>query len=189
MTITDEARATNGHAKGRAAVELPTITLSSGYTIGLRRQPMDAMPKAQAAAQHELEESKPRPPMQHIETGPGEFHDIENESDPTYQEELLSWRAEVAVLSSQKLLLLMQRLALVFDIDQERLRDTRETYAALGMELPSDDRAAYLSYVLAPTHADQARLFEEVYGRGLPTEAQVALHRRMFPGNMEGHAA
>lgn len=190
MTITDEVRATNGHASSKQPVPaLPTITLSSGYTISLRRQPADAIPKAQAAAQHELESSKPSPPLQHIETGPDEFRDIENESDPDYQQTLRSWRAEVAALSSQKLLLLMLRLALVFEVDQERLSETRETYASLGMELPEDDRAAYLSYVLAPTHHDQARLFEEVYGRGLPTEAQVALHRRMFPGNLEGHAA
>lgn len=189
MTLTDELRATNGHSQGRAVAQTPTIALSSGITVGLRRQPADVMPKAQAAAQHELQSSKPAVPTQAMETEPGVFRDIPNESDDAYQLALLEWQSAVATLTSQKLLRLMERAALVFDIDQERLTELRATYADLGMELPEDDRAAYLGYILAPTHEDQARLFEEVYGRGLPQEAQVALHRRMFPSDLEGHAA
>lgn len=187
MTITDEVRATNGHAHGRA--ELPTITLSSGITIGLRRQPADAIPNAQAAATRALEGEKPVPPTQSLETEPGVFRDIPNEADPAYQQALIAWRAQVASLTSRKLLLLMQRLALVFEVDQERLAELRAAYHELDMPLPEDDRAAYLGHIIAPTHEDQARLFEEVYGRALPTEAQVKIHRAMFPGNLEGNAA
>lgn len=187
MTITEEKRATNGHAPPLSGA--PTITLSSGITIGLRRQPADVMPKAQASAQKALADKKPQPPAQSMETEPGVFRDIPNEHDPAYQKALAAWQNEVNSLTSQKLLTLMERAALVFEVDHVRLAELRETYALLDMDLPEDDRSAYLAYVIAPTHEDQARLFEEVYGRGLPQEAQVALHRRMFPSNLEGNAA
>jgi hypothetical protein len=74
-------------------------------------------------------------------------------------------------------------------VDAEKLKELRDTYAALGMELPENDRAVYLGYILAPTLADQGRLFEEVYGKGMPTEGQVALHRAMFPGDVARDAA
>lgn len=185
MTITEELIKSNGHAKAAGN----TITLSSGITIRLNRQPADVMPKAQAAAQRALEDSKPAMPTQSMETEPGVFRDIPNPHDPDYQISLAAWQNEVAQLTSQKLLTIMERIGLAFEVDQDRLATLRETYALLDIELPEDDRSAYLAYVIAPTHEDQARLFEEVYGRGLPQEAQVALHRRMFPGDLEGHAA
>lgn len=185
MTITDEKRLTNGHA---TTPRMPTITLSSGYTIGVNRQPGDVLAKAKAAAQHELESERPPVPTQNLETEPGVFRDIPNEHDPAYQQALAAWNTRVAGRTSQKLLTLMERIGLVFDVDTERLRALRESYALLGMELPEDDRSAYLGYVLAPTNEDQARLFMEVFGRGLPQEAQVALHRRMFPGDMAQNA-
>ncbi len=187
MTITEELIKANGHsAPGRS---MPTITLSSGYTIKLNRQPGDVMAKAQAAAEKELEDQRPQIPTQSMETEPGVFRDIPNEHTDEYLTALSEWRSEVASRTSQKLLMLMERVGLVFDVDQARLSELRETYASLGIELPENDRSAYLGYVLAPTNEDQGRLFMEVYGRGLPQEAQVALHRRMFPRNLEGDIA
>ncbi len=185
MTITEELIKSNGHAKASA----PTITLSSGYTIKLNRQPGDVMAKAQAAAEKELEDSRPPIPTQSMETEPGVFRDIPNEHTDEYLAALSDWRSQVASRTSQKLLMLMERVGLVFEVDQVRLSELRETYAALGIELPENDRSAYLGYVLAPTNEDQGRLFMEVYGRGLPQEAQVALHRRMFPRDVEGNNA
>lgn len=187
MTITDEIRATNGHAKGRAVGEQPTITLSSGYTIGLRRQPGDVMAQAQIAAQTELDSERPQPPTQKLETEPGVWRDIPNDHDPDYLAARVAWEARTQTLTTEKLLKLMVKVGLVFDVDHEMLNDLRTTYQELGIPLPEDDRTAYLSYVIAPTHEDQARLFMEVYGKGLPTEQQVVLHRRMFPGNLERH--
>jgi len=184
--IADELRAANGHA---VAPNLPRITLSSGYTVALRRQPADVMPKAQARAEAELQESKPTPPTQKLETAPGEFHEVEQRTDPDYLAALDLWQQQVNMKTTEKLLLILQRIALVYTIDQERLQELRGTYELLGIDLPSDDRAAWLGYVLAPTTDDQARLFEEVYGKGLPTEAQVALHRHLFPGDPQGQPA
>ena len=112
---------------------MPSITLSSGIKIGLRRQPADAMAKAQAAAQAELAESKPPIPTQRLETEPDVWREIPNEADPAYQSALLTWQAEVASLTSQKLLLLMERFALVFDVDQTKLAEAREAYAIIGV--------------------------------------------------------
>lgn len=187
--ITDELRATNGHSAGRAVADMPTITLSSGYTIGLRRQPGDAWAHAQAAAQAELAESKPQPPVQSLETEPGVFREIANEAEPAYLLALSEWRGQVGNLMTQKLLLLMQRFALVFDVEQDKLNELRDAYAELGMSLPESDRAAYLGYILAPTLEDQSRLFEAVYSKGMPSEGQVALHRAMFPGDVARDAA
>ncbi len=187
MTITEELIKGNGHSAPSA--RMPTITLSSGITVRLNRQPADVMPKAQAAAQRALADVKPVAPSQSVETEPGVFRDIANEHDPAYQAALMEWNGKVNSLTSQKLLTLMERIGIVFEVDHARLTDMRETYALLDMDLPADDRSAYLAYVIAPTHDDQARLFEEVYGKGLPQEAQVALHRRMFPGNLERDAA
>ena len=187
MIITDELIKANGHSvPGRS---MPTITLSSGHTIKLNRQPGDVMAKATAAAEKELEDSRPSVPTQSMETEPGVWRDIPNEHDPAYKAALNEWRGEVASLTSQKLLLIMERIGLVFEVDQERLNELRETYALLGIDLPENDRSAYLGYVLAPTNEDQGRLFMEIFGRGLPQEAQVALHRRMFPINLEGNTA
>jgi len=147
------------------------------------------MPKAQARAEAELQESKPTPPTQKLETAPGEFHEVEQRTDPDYLAALDLWQQQVNMKTTEKLLLILQRIALVYTIDQERLQELRGTYELLGIDLPSDDRAAWLGYVLAPTTDDQARLFEEVYGKGLPTEAQDALHRHLFPGDPQGQPA
>ena len=187
-TLSDEIRATNGHQRGRAVPALPSITLSSGYSVQLRRQPADVMPKVKVAVERELAESKPTIPTQRMETAPGQFHEVENANDPEYLRALAAWDRQVGMRSSEKLLTLMTRMALVFEIDVDLLADLRKTYTDLGIELPDDDRAAFLSYVIAPTMEDQARLFDEVYGKALPTEAQVALHRAMFPGDLERNA-
>lgn len=185
MTITEELRSTNGHSGGRTVVQTPTITLSSGIAVGLRRQPADAWANAQAAAQSELADSKPSPPTQSLETEPGVFRDIPNEHDPAYQLALDEWRSRVSGLMTEKLLRFMQKYALVFDIDHERLKELRAEYAEFGMtNMPEDDRIAYLSYIVAPTLDDQSHLFEEVFGRSLPQDQQVALHRAMFSGNV-----
>jgi len=186
MPITDELRAVNGHAS--SAPTLPRITLSSGYSVGLRRQPADIMPKAQAAAEAELAGDKPAIPTQRLQTAPDVWHEIDNPNDADYQAELDAWQAQVNLKTTEKLLTIMQRIALVYEVDQARLADLRETYAILGIELPDDDRAAWLGYVLAPTQEDQAHLFMEVYGKGMPTEAQVMLQRHLFPRNPQGDA-
>jgi len=186
MTITEELIHVNGHAKPAQA---QWITLSSGISVKLNRQPGDVMGKAQAAAERELEADRPAVPTQKMETEPNVWRDIPNEHNPEYQAALAEWRGRVSSATSQKLLLVMERIGLVFEVDQARLDDLRETYALLGIELPENDRSAYLGYVIAPTNDDQSRLFMEVFGRGLPQEAQVALHRRMFPGNLERDAA
>lgn len=186
MTITEELIHVNGHAKPAQA---QTITLSSGITVKLNRQPGDIMGKAQAAAERELEDSRPAVPTQKMETEPNVWRDIPNENSPEYVAAMIEWRSQVVSATSQKLLLVMERIGLVFEVDHARLADLRETYALLGIELPENDRSAYLGYVIAPTNEDQSRLFMEVFGRGLPQEAQVALHRRMFPRDMEGNAA
>ena len=186
MTITEELIKSNGAAKTVAA---QSITLSSGITVKLNRQPGDIMGKAQAAAERDLEDSRPAVPTQSMETEPGVFRDIPNEHNPEYIAAMSEWRTKVASATSQKLLVIMERIGLVFEVDQQRLADLRETYAMLGIELPENDRSAYLGYVIAPTNEDQSRLFMEVFGRGLPQEAQVALHRRMFPGSLERDAA
>ena len=161
------------------------ISTSAGALLALALWTVSALNPAQRA----LADDKPAPPTQNLETEPGVFRDIPNEHAPDYQAALEAWQNKVNSLTSQKLLTLMERVGLVFEVDADRLATLRETYALLDMELPADDRSAYLAYVIAPTHEDQSRLFEEVYGRGLPLEAQVALHRRMFPGNLEGNAA
>lgn len=193
MTITEEVRATNGHARGRGipgefVSKLPSLTLSSGHTVYLRRQPADVMPKAQAAAQRDLEAEKPTIPTQRLETAPGEFHEIEHDKHPDYVAALAEWNGKVGQKTSEKLFTIMLRLALVFEVDEQELAALRSVYADQGIDLPEDDRTAYLNHVIAPLTEDQARLFEEVFGRALPTEAQVALHRAMFPGDVEGHA-
>jgi hypothetical protein len=184
MTVTEVY--TNGAAKQNAA---QSITLSSGITIKLNRQPGDVMGKAQAAAERDLEAERPAVPTQSMETEPNVFRDIPNEHEPGYIAAMVEWRGKVASATSQKLLLIMERIGLVFEVDQARLAELRETYAMLGIDLPENDRSAYLGYVIAPTNEDQSRLFMEVFGRGLPQEAQVALHRRMFPRDMERDAA
>jgi hypothetical protein len=185
MMGTVDLQRVNGHSRA----DTNSITLSSGITVKLNRQPADVMAKAQAAAQRALADSKPEVPTQSMETEPGVFRDIPNEHDPAYQLALAAWHSDVNALTSQKLLTIIERIGVVFEVDHARLSALRETYAALDIELPENDRTAYLSYVVAPTHEDQARLFEELFGRGLPQEAQVALHRRMFPGDMARDSA
>jgi len=179
--MVDTLTHTNGHA---VSPRLPTIMLSSGYTVALRRQPADVMQRIMVRAEEEYakDNPKPHPPTQKMETAPGEFHEIPKAHDPEYQATLNAWQEEVNHRATEKLLTLANKVALVFAVDTEQLKELRETYAEIGVDLPEDDRIAWLNYVIAPTIEDQARLFEEVYGKGLPTEAQVALHRLFFPG-------
>lgn len=189
MTITDEIRQTNGHhPKGRAVLQ-PGITLSSGYTVKVNRQPSDIWARAQAAAEADLESERPAIPTQPMETEPGVWKDIPNENDNAYGVAKAAWDARVATAFTEKLFNVMTQIALEFEVDEAKLTSLRGAYGAMGIELPLDDRAAWLSWVIAPTKDDQSTLFMETYSHGLPNEKQVALHRAMFPGDVPGSTA
>jgi len=89
MTITEELIKSNGAAKTVAA---QSITLSSGITVRLNRQPGDIMGKAQAAAERDLEDSRPAVPTQSMETEPNVWRDIPNEHNPEYIAAMSEWR-------------------------------------------------------------------------------------------------
>lgn len=175
--------------QNQTLVALPTLTLRSGHTVRVRHQPADTLPRLQARAQQELATDKPVPPTQRLETAPNEWREIPNEQDADYRAALVVWEARVSALAGEKATKLLMKLGLVMDVDEDALKHLRADYDELGLDLPEDDRTAWLNYVVAPTRDDQARLFEEIFGKALPVEAQVALHRRMFPGDVEGHAA
>jgi hypothetical protein len=189
MTITDEARATNGHAKGRAAGERSGLDLPSGYRVIINRQPADIFTKVTAAARSELEAERPKPPTQSLETEPDVFREIANESDPDYLAAQAQFERRVAMLAGAKLTQIMLEIGIEFEVDDKKLTKLRTVYRTTGVDLPDDDRMAWLTYVLAPAQEDMARIFVAVYGPGLPTEQQVAFQQAMFPSHVSGDAA
>jgi len=169
-----------------ANAQTPTVTLpGSGLTVKIRRQPGDMLKLIEASARRELDSKKPIPPTQKLEVGPNEFKEIEDINNAQYIQELEKYEAEVAELFSRKMLDIIVKIGILDHPDKDDIANLRQLYQTLNIETPEDDRTFWVQFVLAPCIEDFSYLTFEIFGKSLPSEAQVAFHRTLFQRNME----
>ena len=168
----------------------PTVTLpGSGLIVKIRRQPGDMLKLIETSVRREMEPSKPAIPTQKLEVGPNEFKEIEDVNNPEYVEALAKHEAEVQEKFAKKMLDVVIKVGIIDGPDKKELQTLRESYTALGIEVPEDDREMWVTFVVAPSAEDFSHLIFEIFGKSLPTEAQVAFHRSLFPSNVETKAS
>ena len=169
-----------------ANVNIPSVTLpGSGMTVQIRRQPGDMLRLIEASCRREFDKEKPIPPVQRIETGPGEFKDVEDENNPAYIEQVNEHEQKVQSRFAEKMLEIIVRAGIIDNPNDEEIKHLRELYTSLDIDLPEDDRQLWVQFVVAPSADDFSHLTYEVFGKSLPTEVQVAFHRQLFPGKVE----
>lgn len=169
-----------------ASTNVPTVTLpGSGLTVKVRRQPGDMLKLVEASARRGMESIKPEIPTQRLEVGPNEFKDIEDINNPEYLEALAVYEAKVQEQFAKKMLDVVVKVGIIDTPNKNELESLRETYTMLEIETPPDDREFWVQFVVAPSAEDFSLLIFEIFGKSLPTEAQVAFHRTLFQRNVE----
>jgi hypothetical protein len=169
-----------------ASSNVPTVTLpGSGLTVKVRRQPGDMLKLVEASARRGMESIKPEIPTQRLEVGPNEFKDIEDINNPEYLEALAVYEAKVQEQFAKKMLDVVVKVGIIDTPNKNELESLRETYTMLEIETPPDDREFWVQFVVAPSAEDFSLLIFEIFGKSLPTEAQVAFHRTLFQRNVE----
>lgn len=177
--------------RGRVA-ERPAFTTSSGYQIAYRYLSPDVQPRLRAAAEKALADQRPPMPTQRMETGPGEFQDVENPHDPTYQEALAAWQQRVQAEAGQRFLRYCETYALIYEVDSDEVAALKAAHAAVDDPIDGEsDAAIFLWRIALPTPDDQMLLMGKLFG-GLTEEAiqaQKASFRRQLPGAARGGGA
>lgn len=164
----------------------PTVTLpGSGITVKIRRQPGDMLKLIESSCRRELDAEKPIPPTQKMEVGPNEFKEIEDINNAEYVAQLEEFESKIQEAFSKKMLDVIIKVGIIDTPNKEDIASLRQMYEALNIEMPEDDRAFWVTFVLAPSVEDFSHLTYEIFGKSLPTEAQVAFHRTLFQRNVE----
>lgn len=165
---------------------LPTVKLpGSGYEVRIRRQPGDMLKLIEASVRRDLKPEEPVPPTQRLEVAPNEFKEVEDLNNPEYVEAMDLHEAKFQDKFTQKMLDVIVKVGIADSPEIEEIAELRVLYDSLGIVVPEDDRTLWVQFVLAPSVEDFSHLTFEIFGRSLPTEAQVAFHRTLFPRNVE----
>lgn len=162
--------AANGHTNGRTA-ERPSFVTSAGYLIHYRHLAPETLPRLEAAVRQALAASKPPLPTQRMETGPGQWRDVENPHDEAYQQALEGWEAQVQEEGGRRFLTLCEDYALIYTIDEDEVAALKAVQAAIGDPLDDlSDKQIFLWRIALPTPDDQVALYSKLFG-GLTEEA------------------
>jgi hypothetical protein len=172
--------------RGRTSPAHPAITLSSGYTITVRRMAAGTMAQLRQQAIKELDSERPTPPVQRVEVGPGEWRDVERSNDPDHLAALSVWEARVNQSTAMKWLRVVQSYAVLTPTDDEAVGAYREAMAAAGAELADDDREIFLWSIAAPTSDDVQALTGFILGISEPSREAVQAHAASFRGDVPG---
>jgi hypothetical protein len=167
----------------------PSFRVSTGYILHYRLLSPETMPRLEAAAKTALAKDRPEIPKQRLETGPGEWRDVENPHDEQYLEALEVWEAAVQQDAGMRFLKLCEEYALIYAIDQEEVAALRAAYAIAGATTIADlsDAQVFLWWIALPTPDDQLSLYAKLFG-GL-TEEAIQAQKASFLGQLQGAAA
>ena len=180
---------TNGHTpSGHKERVRPSFVSSAGYTLHYRYLSPETMPRLQAAARTALAADRPHIPTQKVEVGPGEWREVENAHDATYQEALEQWEAKVNEDQGRRFLTLCEQYALIYEIDAEEVAALRAVHAAIGDPLDDlTDAQLFLWRIALPTMDDQLTIHAKLFG-GL-TEEAIQAQKASFLSQLQGAAA
>lgn len=163
------------------------ITLPvSGVTIKIRRQSMDILQAIQTRAMQMHQ--KPTPPIVKEEVGPDTFIDRENTSAPEYIHALQEYEQKFTISMAEMLLKIIVSTCIFKDENLQSIiddsKEMQQLYLSLGLDVPTNIDEFAFKYVIAVSQEDMGTLIYEVFGKTLPTEAQVAMRKMMFPGTV-----
>ena len=168
-----------------AEITLPV----SGITLTIRRQPAGVMKSLKVRAEQINADTKPKPPIQTVQTAPGVTSDIEVINDPAYVERLNDWESVVAQTFTD---LMAEAIAQIGVVSNEVLkpyleegREVQAGYRAMGLPVPDSIMAFTLAYIVAQAQDDSATVMFEVFGKSLPSQEMVALRRNLFQSEVQ----
>jgi hypothetical protein len=165
---------------GRIAPAYPTITLSSGESIQIRRLATGTVNAITVAVVQALTPDKPQPPVQRVETAPNEWLDVANSSDPDYQTALAAWQDRVKAETSQRLMALIADYAIITPTDDEAVAAYKAALAAVGVTTTETDRQIAIWSIIAPHTTDHRAILQAVLGISEPSREAVDAHRATF---------
>jgi hypothetical protein len=161
---------------GRSPNGLIEVTLpDSGKVLRVRRVPVFLMREVQKSVK------RPTPPLVEVtyETGPR----LEpNRADPEY----LTAIEEYGMALGEKMIRLVIKRGVECDVDVAALAELRADMEEIGIELPSDDRYVYVTYICCETPADLEALQSAVLRQTQPTEEAVGEALERFRGEVQG---
>jgi hypothetical protein len=125
---------------------------------------------------------KPAPPMQEVDYGNGTKKTEPNPLHPEYEAAVQEW----TVAQGQVLLEKLLRYGVEAEMDEADQARLAELRADPDLELPADDRLAFLTRIVAGTERDQEALQDAILGRAQPTDKAVADALATFRGDVPG---
>lgn len=199
MTTTDLHDRINRRLQaGRRVPELPLHTFKdSGVTVRLRKlSPLTGQEIANAVAK-ELADSKPQPPTVEVDYGQGK-RIILHDGDPTYQELLDKWQANVNRIANDRLfdLAAIDAVELTIGEAEREQINRKKRYLRLiakvewedrpELEPDENDRLFYMTHIACGSAEDLKDFYRAVMERSQPTEAAIERHKESFPGDVQG---
>lgn len=124
---------------------------------------------------------KPAPPVQEVDYG-GTKQQEPNPLHPDYEAAVREWHVAQGQVMLEKLLRFGVECEMT-EADQARLAELRTDP---DLELPEDDKIAFLTRIVAATERDQDALQEAILGRAQPTEKAVAEALATFRPDVPG---
>ena len=168
-----------------AEITLPV----SQITLTVRRQPAGVLNSLRVRAEQINADTKPKPPVQTVQTAPGVTSDIEVINDPAHVERVAEWEQVVGQTFQDLMSECIAQIGVVSnDVLQPYLEEGRQvqaSYKEMGIAVPDGIMAFTLSYIVAQAQEDMATLMDEVFGKSLPSQEMVALRRSLFPSEVQ----
>jgi hypothetical protein len=182
-----KAPSQNGHAPPKDR-ERPSFKTSAGYTLHYRPISPDILPRLHAAARAALAGEHPPVPKQSVETGPGQWSEVENPHDETYQQAVEVWEARVRADEGQRFMRFCEEYALIYEIDVDEVQALRAAHTAIGASIDDlSDAHVFLWMIAMPEPEVQLTLFGKLMG-GL-TEEAIQAQKAAFLGNVSRYIA
>jgi hypothetical protein len=122
----------------------------------------------------------PKPPMHKVDYGEGEQVDEPNLSDTTYARLLVEHEQKKAIWCDDKAKHLYATLAVECPVDEEAVKQLRDTMKGLGVELDPDDKFVYVWYIAVGTTQGHNELMQAIMRRIQPTGEAVAQAQTTF---------
>lgn len=125
---------------------------------------------------------KPEPPLEKVILASGEESEEPNRSHPDYLDALQQYNIEVEE-KTKKLLISRGVNIVMTDEMKEEVKELREYMKKeMGIDLPVNDKEAYISYIAIESAKDFESLIQAVLGASQPTTEAVETSKDSFQG-------
>jgi hypothetical protein len=144
-----------------------------------------------------MESTKPQPPIVEVDYGQGKIAQP-HKGDPTYQQLLKEWHAEVNRIANDRLFDLACLIAVEVTIGEAEQAQIARVKRLLKITTHIDwqdndeltqeenDQLFFMTHVAPGSPEDLKEFYEAIVMRSQPTEAAIARHKESFPGDVQG---